>query len=517
MGTAGRESYSHGREVAAVNSATRLDAEELLMPQREEILERPWRLVIDGSVVAPLAGRYTETTDPATELVAARVPDADGADVDRAVRAAGDAWPAWRRLAPGKRAQLVRELGRAVLERRDEFAFLDALDGGFPISSMRNDIRWAFELTELFANSAMALGGDTMPASAEHLHYTTREPFGVVGRIVPFNHPVFFAVGKVAAPLVAGNTVVLKPAEQTPLSALRFGELAAEILPPGVLNVVTGLGPAAGRALVAHPDVRRLAFIGSDAVGRAIQREAADYGVKNVTLELGGKNAMLVLPGADVERAAEGAVYGMNFVGAAGQSCGSNSRVLVHRDLERDLVDRVAARVDELRIGPPLSDHSEVGTLISESQRRRAEGYVEIGLEEGAQLVCGGRRPPGFDRGYYYEPTVFRGVDPRSRLGQEEVFGPVLSIVTFTTEEEAIAIANGVDYGLTASVWTEDVRSAHRVTRELDVGYVWINGSSRHFWGMPFGGTKSSGVGREESVDELLSFTQVKSVSVFLD
>ena len=411
----------------------------------------------------------------------------------------------------------MRELGRAVLERREEFAFLDALDGGFPIRSMRNDVAWAAELTELFANSAMALGGDTVPASAEHLHYTTRHPFGVVGRIVPFNHPLFFAVGKVAAPLVAGNTVVLKPAEQTPLSALRFGELAGDMLPPGVLNVVTGLGPGVGRALVAHPEVRRLAFIGSDAVGRAVQREAAQCGVKNITLELGGKNAMLVLPGADLERAAEGVVKGMNFAGAAGQSCGSNSRVLVHRDLERELVERVAASVDELRIGPPLSDDSEVGTLVSAAQRARTEEYVETGVRNGAQVVRGGRRPPGFDRGYYYEPTVFRGVDPRSRLGQEEVFGPVLSIMTFTTEEEAIGIANGVDYGLTASVWTEDLRTAHRVTRELDVGYVWINGSSRHFWGMPFGGTKSSGVGREESIDELLSFTQVKSVSVFLD
>ena len=428
-------------------TATRPDADELLTPQRQEILDHRWRLLIDGSLVTPIAGRHATTTDPATELVAAHVPDADEADVDRAVRAAREAWPAWRRLAPGERAQLVRELGRAVLERREEFAFLDALDGGFPISSMRNDVAWAAELTELFANSAMALGGDTVPASAEHLHYTTRDAFGVVGRIVPFNHPLFFAVGKVAAPLVAGNTVVLKPAEQTPLSALRFGELAADMLPPGVLNVVTGLGPGVGRALVAHPEVRRVAFIGSDAVGRAIQREAAERGVKNVTLELGGKNAMLVLPGADLERAADGVVGGMNFVGAAGQSCGSNSRVLVHRDLEHELVERVAARVEELRIGPPLSDDSEVGTLISAAQRTRTEEYVEIGIREGAQVVRGGRRPSGFDRGYYYEPTVFRGVDPRSRLGQEEVFGPVLSIMTFTTEEEAIAIANG---GITA-------------------------------------------------------------------
>ena len=284
-------------------------------------------------------GTLRHNDRPATELVAARVPDADEADVDRAgMRAAREAWPAWRRLAPGERARLVRDLGRAVLERREEFAFLDALDGGFPISSMRNDVAWAAELTELFANSAMALGGETVPASAEHLHYTTRHPFGVVGRIVPFNHPLFFAVGKVAAPLVAGNTVVLKPAEQTPLSALRFGELAADMTPSGaVFDVVTGLGPGVGRALVAHPEVRRLAFIGSDAVGRAIQREAAQSGVKNITLELGGKNAMLVLPGADLERAAEGVVKGMNFVGAAGQSCGSNFRVLVHRDLKPGL------------------------------------------------------------------------------------------------------------------------------------------------------------------------------------
>ena len=491
--------------------------EQSVVDRPEAALDRRWNLLIDGELVPALGGRYVESLDPSTELAAARVPDAGPDDVSRAVDAAQVASRTWRRMAPRDRARLVRELGAAVRAHAEELAFLDALDGGFPISNMRNDVGWATELVELFADLSMALGGDTVPASAEHLHYTVREPFGVVSRIVPFNHPLFFAIGKVAAPLVAGNTVVLKPADQTPLSALRFGELAADVLPRGVLNVLSGVGPAVGQALVAHPTVRRLAFIGSDAVGRQIQRAAAEVGVKDVTLELGGKNAMVVLPGADLDRAVMGAVHGMNFVGASGQSCGSNSRVLIHRDLEREFTDRVAAVVDELRLGSPLRDDTKVGPLISEAQRARTEAYVALGRADGAQVVSGGQRPPQFERGFFYEPTVFRAVDPRDRLANEEVFGPVLSIITFDSEDEAVEIANGVEFGLTASVWTDDVRTAHRVVRELDAGYVWINGSSRHFWGMPFGGTKSSGVGREESVEELLSFTQIKAVNVLLD
>jgi 2-formylbenzoate dehydrogenase len=484
---------------------------------RARVLDRHWRLLIGGELVAPLARRWVETIDPATEEVVARAPDAGAADVDRAVDAALAAYPGWRRTGPRERAGAIRRLAAVISDNAEELALLDALDGGFPIANMRNDVRWAMDVLELFADWALELRGATIPASAEHLHYTLREPYGVVGRIIPYNHPIFFAAAKIAAPLVAGNSVVLKPAEQTPLSALRLGELAAEVLPAGVLNVVAGRGPDSGRALVAHPQVRRLAFIGSDAVGRAIQRDAAAAGVKDVTLELGGKNAMLVLGDADVSKAAAGAVAGMNFVGSAGQSCGSNSRVLVHRDVVAAFTEEVSAALGALRIGSPLDEATQVGPLVSEAQRRRTEEYVAVGQSEGATLRHGGTRPASLERGFYFEPTMFADVKPEMRLAQEEVFGPVLAVLTYDSIDEAIQIANDVEYGLTASVWTSDVKTAHTLASALEAGYVWINGSSRHFWGMPFGGMKASGVGREESLEELLSFTQTKSVNVLLD
>lgn len=475
-----------------------------------------FRLWVGGAARDASAGTFQPVIDPATEDAIAEVAWAGAPDVDHAVRAGLDAFPGWRRTAVRDRGRMVRSMATILREHQEEFARLDALDGGFPVANMRNDVLWAAELLELFADWAMELKGETIPASAEHLHFTQREPFGVVGRIVPFNHPIFFAAGKVAAPLVAGNTVVLKPAEQTPLSALRFAELAAEVLPPGVLNVVTG-GREAGEALVRHPQVRRLAFIGSDAVGRAIQRGAADVGVKDITLELGGKNAMIVLPDADLDAAARGVVAGMNFIGSAGQSCGSNSRLLVQRTIADDLVERVVAQVQQLRLGSPLDDETQVGPLVSAAQRARTEEFVDAARQEGATLRLGGRRPEGRDRGFWYEPTVFTDVLPTSTLGQQEVFGPVLAAMSFDDIDEAVQIANDVDYGLTASIWTQDLAAAHRTIRDLEAGYIWVNGSSRHFWGVPFGGMKSSGVGREESIEELLSFTQTKAVHVLLD
>lgn len=476
-----------------------------------------WRLLIGGELVEPSSGRFADSIDPATEETAARFPAADATDVDAAVQAARRACSSWRRMAARERGALVRALADIIRRHEDELAFLDALDGGFPITAMHNDVRRGADLLELFADWALELKGETVPASAEHLHYTLREPFGVVGRLVPYNHPIFFAAGKIAAPLVAGNAVVLKPADQTPLSALRMGELFRDALPPGVLNVVSGIGPEAGSALVAHPDVRRLAFTGSGTVGRAIQRDAAAVGVKTVSLELGGKNAMVVFGDADLERVAQGVVAGMNFIGSQGQSCGSNSRVLLHADVADEVVERVAAAVDDIRVGSPLDEATQMGPLISRQHLDRVQGYIAAGREQGAALVTGGGRPATLDRGYFLQPTVFSGVEPDMRIGREEIFGPVLSIMTWRDPDEAIALANGVDFGLTASVWTSDVKRAHSTARDLEAGYVWINGSSRHFYGLPFGGVKASGVGREESLEELFSYTQTKTINVVLD
>ena len=484
------------------------------LDSHDAIAGHDWRLIIGGRSVPPLQPGVRDSIDPATERELAPVPEASVGDVAAAVESAKQAFATWRGVSARSRAAFVRELAQVARENREELAFLDAVDAGLPITTMRDDVDRGALLMDLFADWALDLAGQTIPASAEHLHYTVREPFGVVGRIVPFNHPIMFALGKIAAPLVAGNTVVLKPAVHTSLSALRFGELVAEVLPPGVLNVVTG--DVAGRALVAHPDVRRLAFIGSDIVGRAIQRDAATSAVKTVTLELGGKNAMIVLPDADLDLAAAGAVDGMNFVGVTGQSCGSNSRLIVHPDIRDELVARIVHRIERLIIGSPIDDATQVGPLVSSTQRGRTEDYVALGIEAGGVLRVGGSRPPEFERGYYYLPTVLTDVRPDSRLGQEEVFGPVLSVMDAEDLSTAIDIANSVEFGLTASVWTNDLRSAHHAARELDAGYVWVNGSSRHFFGVPFGGTKLSGVGREEGLEELLSFTQTKAVNVLL-
>ena len=481
--------------------------------------DRAWHLLIGGEAVTAASGRTFASESPADETVVAQVPDADAADVDRAVAAAARAARDWGRVPARQRGAAVRAMAARLLEHADELAVLDAVDAGLPVTAMRTDVSWGAELMTLFADWAMELKGDTVPASAEHLHFTERRPYGVVARIIPYNHPLFFAAGKIAAPLVAGNAVVLKPPEQAPLSALRMAELVADLVPPGVLNVVVGSSPETGRALVRHPDVRRIGFIGSEPTGRAIQRDAAGSGVKNVTLELGGKNAMIILPDADLERAAASAVAGMNFAVSAGQSCGSTSRLLLHPAIADEVVGRIVDLTQAIRVGHPLRPDTQMGPLSFRRQYERVTGFVARGQSEGATLVTGGERPDGEEtrRGYFLQPTVFTGVTPGMSIARDEIFGPVLSVLTYTTEEEAIRLANAVDYGLTASVWTTGLRSAHRITRELDAGYVWVNGASRHFWGMPFGGVKSSGVGREESLEELLSYTQLKSINVLLD
>jgi betaine-aldehyde dehydrogenase len=474
-------------------------------------------VLIGGELVRAGGGETIDAVNPATGEPIARIPRCQATDVDDAVRAAATAQREWRALDPLVRAQIVGRIADVVLEHAEELAALDVTDNGSPIREMRRDAGIAAGQLRYFAGLALQLRGETIPTSHDRLNYTLHQPFGVVGRIVPFNHPLMFAAGRLGAPLIAGNTVIMKPSEHTSLSALRLAELIRSIVPPGVVNVISGYGGEAGDALVAHPEVRRIAFIGAVQTGRAIQRRAAEHAVKTVTLELGGKNPIVVFEDADLDAAVDGALRGMNFTWQ-GQSCGSTSRLLVHSERHDELVTRLGERLDAMRSGPPDDEATETGAIVHRGQFDKVIDYVRIGREEGARLVAGGNvlSDGPFARGLFVRPTLFDQVRPESRLAQEEIFGPVLAAMRFTTYDEALNIANGVSYGLSASVFTRDLGTAHRFARDVQAGYVWVNDASVHFPGTDFGGVKDSGVGREEGFGELLSYTQSKNVNVRL-
>jgi betaine-aldehyde dehydrogenase len=459
--------------------------------------------------------RTLDVTNPANGKLIARIPRCGAEDVDAAVAAARLALPAWRQLEPTERAAYIRRLADLIERDRESLAILDSLDNGTPLAEMRKDVAGAVAQMRYFAGLAVQNRGATIPTGHDRVNYTLRQPYGVVGRIVPFNHPFKFAAGKVAVPLIAGNTVVLKPSEHTSLSALAFGELAAEALPPGVLNVVTGLGSEAGDALVTHPDVPRLAFIGASATGRAILARAASVSVKHVTLELGGKNPVVIFSDADEDLAIAGVVKGMNFTWQ-GQSCGSTSRLLVQRDHYQTFIEKLAERIGSLKTGLPDDPQTDTGAIVNEAQMEKVLRYVDIGKEEGARLLVGGERVTDgvLADGLFVSPALFADVRPDSRLAQEEIFGPVLAAMPFDDYDEALRIANSVQYGLTASVFTKNLATAHAFARDVEAGYVWVNETSRHFTGTPFGGYKDSGLGREEDLSELEAYTQTKNVNV---
>jgi 2-formylbenzoate dehydrogenase len=445
--------------------------------------------------------------------VIAEVPDGTGEDAGRAVDAALAAASAWGREPAARRGQLVAQLADALEARAADFAVLDSIDGGAPFRTMLLDVQIAVDGLRYFAGLALELKGYTVPAST-NLHFTERQPYGVVGKIIPFNHPLMFAFTKIAAPLVAGNAVVLKQAEATPLSAFLLADLAAEIFPAGVVNVVTGNGPSVPEAIVRHPKVRRIGFTGSEPVGRSIQKAAAETCVKHVTLELGGKNALIAFPDADPAEVARAAVQGMNFTWS-GQSCGSTSRVLLHEDIADAVLAEVSALLAGRRYPSPLDPDAVQGTMVSQRQFDRVIGYIDGAVADGAEVVTGGGRPSAAERGLFIEPTFLK-TNPSMRVSQEEIFGPVVSVMRWTDPDEAIRLANSVEYGLTGSVFTRDLGAALRTARALETGYVWINNAGPHFLGLPYGGWKGSGVGHEESIEELLSYSQIKSVTAML-
>jgi acyl-CoA reductase-like NAD-dependent aldehyde dehydrogenase len=445
------------------------------------------------------------------------VPEAGPEDVDRAVKAARAAFEGpWRKLSAADRGKLLWKLAELIERNADELAELETRDNGKPIFESRKiDLPSVVDNFQYYGGWASKIHGETIPVRGPYLNYTLREPLGVVAAIVPWNFPLSLAAWKLAPALAAGNAVVLKPAEQTPLTALRLGALAAEAgFPPGVLNVITGTGPVTGRALVEHPDVDKVAFTGSTEVGRDIMQRAAGT-LKRVSLELGGKSPNVIFADSDLEAAIRGATSGIFY--GKGEVCAAGSRLLVQRDVHDEVVEKLVGRAKKLVPGDPLKPDTRMGALVSREQKEKVLRYIARGREEGAELKTGGNeaRVDG-GKGFFVEPTVFDNVRNDMTIAREEIFGPVLAVIPFSDVDEAARLANDSSYGLAAAVWSRDIGKAHRMAREIKAGTVWINCYNVYDSASPFGGYKQSGYGRDLGMHALEQYTQVKSVWVSL-
>ena len=479
---------------------------------------RPGKLIINGEAVDAASGRTFETHNPATEERITTVAEAGVEDVDRAVTAARAAFESgpWSKMKPADRARVLHRLGDLILANADEIARLETMDNGKPIFESRHiDIPMVAGCFHYFSGWASKLTGETTNVSPAFFTYTLREPLGVVGAIIPWNFPMIMVGWKAAPALAAGNTVIIKPAAETPLSAIRIGELAIEAgLPPGVLNILPGRGSVAGEALVRHPQVDKISFTGSTEVGQHIMRVAADT-VKKLTLELGGKSPNIVFADADLDAAVRGAMNGIFY--GKGEVCAAGSRLLVEQSIYDDFVGKLAERAKKLVPADPLDPKTRLGALVNEKQMNTVLGYVESGVKEGAKLVAGGARQPVNGKGTFVQATVLAGVDNSMRVAQEEIFGPVLAVIPFDGADDAVAKANDIFYGLASGIWTRDVKKAHSVSRRLRAGTVWINTYNYFDPGMPFGGYKGSGFGRDLGAACLNEYTQLKSVWLNLE
>lgn len=472
-------------------------------------------MLIGGALTDATHPDFVEIVEPATEQVLGRAAAASRADVDAAVAAAKAAQPAWAALDLSERARLLRLVAAAIRDRAEEIAALETRDTGNLYGPMLNDAKSAATKIEYFAGLAPATLGASYPATAGHLHFSTREPFGVVARIVAFNHPFMFLASRMAAPLITGNTVVLKTPDQAPLSGAILAEICQGLLPAGVVNILHGEGAVAGDALVTHPDVKRIGFIGSVPTAQRISARAAETGIKAVSHELGGKNMMVVLPDADPDLATRLAVEGMNFQWQ-GQSCGSTSLLCIHNDIYDTLIERVRTEIAKIRVGDPFDPASGMGPLISAAHHAKVTRAIEAGKAAGATLLAGGGRPEGagFEKGYWVEPTLFGDVDPESALACDEIFGPVLSALRWRDPAEITRIDDRSPLGLTCAVVGRDIDQALGFARRINTGYVYVNCVGPHYPGVPYGGMKNSGVGREEGIEELLSYTELKSYNI---
>jgi len=488
---------------------------------RESVLPRVRTVkhFIAGEFTEGTSGAFFESVDPATNEVIATVPAAGPDDIERAVSAALRAFTEgpWARLPAAERARILRRIAELIRERADEIAVVESADTGIPIAQIRDaQVLRAADNFDFFAEMATKITGESYPVDDVFINFTIRQPVGVAGLITPWNTPFMLETWKVAPCLAAGNTCILKPASWSPLSAYKLAEVIRDAgVPPGVFNLVYGPGERVGEALARHPAVKLISFTGETTTGKRLMRVGAET-LKRFSMELGGKSPVVVFADADLDRALDATISGVFSLN--GERCTAGSRLLLQRDIYDDFVERLVRRVERIRVGHPLDRATEVGPLIHRKHLERVLRYVEIGQEEGAVLATGGRRPedPELARGNYLLPTVFVDVAPTMRLAQEEIFGPVLSVIPFSTEEEALRIANGVRYGLAAYVWTNDTSRALRMARGIESGMVWVNSQNVRDLRTPFGGMKESGIGREGGVYSFEFYTELKTVHLAL-
>jgi acyl-CoA reductase-like NAD-dependent aldehyde dehydrogenase len=489
--------------------------EKRLLPQVSEWLSKPKKLLIDGKWVDAETGKSFETYNPATGEVLAKVQEGGKADVDKAVKAARKAFEEgpWRKMPTAERARLMYKLADEIEKRADEFAQLETLDNGKPIKESRYvDVVQTVETFRYYAGWCTKLEGETLNVNGNFFTYTLREPIGVIGQIIPWNFPMLMAAWKLGPALACGNTLVLKPAEQTPLTALRLGEVAMEVgFPAGVINIITGFGPdSAGEAIANHMDIDKVAFTGETNTGRTIVK-ASTGNLKRVSLELGGKAPNIVFADADVDAAVKGTITGIFF--NQGQVCCAGSRLFLENKVHDEFMTKLQERVGKMRQGNGLDESTHIGPQISKEQQERILGYIQAGQKEGAKLVCGGDAPAGdLAKGYFVKPTVFDTVKNTMKIAQEEIFGPVLAVIPFNTTEEVVEEANKTTFGLSGGVWTRDVKKAHRIAGQIKAGTIWVNCYNMFDPQMAFGGYKMSGYGRELGKHSIELYTNIKSV-----
>ncbi|MEF3092316.1 aldehyde dehydrogenase family protein [Raoultella scottii] len=478
--------------------------------------DQEYGLFINNQWVNSESGRTIESRNPANGEFITRIPDATAGDIDRAVQAATQAFESWKKTTVAQRSLALLKIADQLEEQAERFAILEALDVGKPIRESRMiDIPGAIDHFRYFAGVIRSQSDEATMLDENTLSIVLSEPLGVVGQVIPWNFPLLMAAWKIAPAIAAGNTVVIKPSEMTPVTIMELAKIFAQVLPAGVVNIVTGLGATAGQALLDHPDVRKLAFTGSTRVGEIVAAAAAKK-IIPATLELGGKSANIVFPDANMDRAVEGAALAILW--NQGQVCESGARLFVHRSVYQDFLSRLMKHFTHVRVGNPLDEQTQMGAQISETQMNRILGYIAIAKEEGATILTGGKRLQGekYDNGYFIEPTILVDVRNDMRVAYEEIFGPVLCVIPFDDEAEVIRLANDSEYGLAGGVWTQDINRALRVSRAIETGRIWVNTYHEIPAHAPFGGYKRSGLGRETHKSILDAYTQKKNIYISL-